>query len=123
MSAGQQRRIMIGRALVGSRAANIADKAPSEMLLLDEPSNALDLSAQQELRAMLRKLAQQGTGILLITHHIADILPEINRVIHMRDGRIVADGPKETLLKAAVLSELFGTRVEVTEREGFFHAW
>jgi iron complex transport system ATP-binding protein len=114
MSAGEQRRIMIGRALVGSGA---------EMLLLDEPSNALDLAAQQDLRSMLRGLAQQGTGILLITHHIADILPEIERVILMRNGRIAADGAKEKLLTAPVLSELFGTELQVTEREGFFHAW
>ncbi len=114
MSAGEQRRTMIGRALVGSGA---------EMLLLDEPSNALDLAAQQDLRSMLRGLAQEGTGILLITHHIADILPEIGRVILMRDGRIAADGTKQKLLTAPVLSELFGTKVEVTEREGFFHAW
>ena len=114
MSAGQQRRIMIGRALVGSGA---------DMLLLDEPSNALDLAAQQDLRTMLRGLAQQGTGILLITHHIADILPEIDRVIMMRDGRIVADGPKEKLITAPVLSDLFGTDVRVTPREGFYHAW
>ena len=66
------------------------------MLLLDEPSNALDLAAQQELRTMLRRLAQQGTGILLITHHIADILPEIGRVILMREGRIVADGRRRS---------------------------
>jgi iron complex transport system ATP-binding protein len=105
---------MIGRALVGSGA---------EMLLLDEPSNALDLAAQQELRAMLRGLAQQGTGILLITHHIADILPEIERVILMRSGKIVADGAKEKLLTAEVLSGLFGAEVRVTERDGFFHAW
>jgi iron complex transport system ATP-binding protein len=114
MSAGEQRRVMIGRALVGSGA---------DMLLLDEPSNALDLAAQQDLRTMLRRLAQQGTGILLITHHIADILPEIERVILMRGGRIVADGAKEKLLTAPVLSELFGARVQVTERDGFFHAW
>jgi iron complex transport system ATP-binding protein len=93
------------------------------MLLLDEPSNALDLKAQQGLREMLRRLAQQGTGILLITHHIADILPEIQRVILMRGGRIVADGAKEKLLTADVLSELFGVRVEVTERDGFLYAW
>jgi iron complex transport system ATP-binding protein len=114
MSAGEQRRVMIGRALVGSGA---------EMLLLDEPSNALDLAAQQGLREMLRRLARQGTGILLITHHIADILPEIERVILMREGRIVADGPKAELLRAEVLGELFGTAVRVTERDGFFHAW
>ena len=126
MSAGQQRRIMIGRALVGSRASTVESgggPGASEMLLLDEPSNALDLAAQQELRQMLRRLAQQGTGLLLITHHIADILPEIDRVILMRAGRIVEDGPKQRLLNSAVLSELFGVRVEVTPRDGFYHAW
>ena len=127
MSAGEQRRIMIGRALVGSgaSAANVpAHSGPAnQMLLLDEPSNALDLAAQQDLRAMLRRLAQQGTGILLITHHIADILPEIERVILMHEGRIVHDGAKHKLLSAPVLSDLFGTKVQVTEREGFFHAW
>jgi iron complex transport system ATP-binding protein len=113
MSAGQQRRIMIGRALVGS----------ADMLLLDEPSNALDLSAQRDLRDLLRSLAQQGTGILLITHHIADILPEIDRILMMRDGHIVADGSKKELLTAARLSALFNTRVYLTDRDGFYHAW
>jgi len=129
MSAGQQRRIMIGRALVGS-GASAADESPSthnsaahQMLLLDEPSNALDLAAQRELRAMLRRLAQQGTGILLITHNIADILPEMQRVILMRAGRIVADGAKQSLLTAPVLSDLFNTDVQVTQRDGIFHAW
>jgi iron complex transport system ATP-binding protein len=126
MSAGEQRRVMIGRALVGSgasAAASADSDGTNQMLLLDEPSNALDLAAQQGLREMLRRLAQRGTGILLITHHIADILPEIKRVILMRGGRIVADGAKDKLLTAEVLGELFGARLEVTEREGFFYAW
>jgi len=132
MSAGEQRRVMIGRALVGSGASGgsgagaegRADSgASNQMLLLDEPSNALDIAAQQGLRGMLRRLAQQGTGILLITHQIADILPEIGRVILMRAGRIVADGAKEKLLTAQVLSELFGVEVRVMERDGFYHAW
>jgi iron complex transport system ATP-binding protein len=113
MSAGQQRRIMIGRALVGSAG----------MLLLDEPSNALDLAAQAELRGLMRKLAQQGTGIMLITHHIADIPPEIDRILMMREGRIIADGSKEELLTAERLSELFKTGVQLSERDGFYHAW
>lgn len=113
MSAGQQRRIMIGRALVAS----------SQMLLLDEPSNALDLAAQADLRNLLRRLAQQGTGILLITHHIADIPPEINRILMMKDGRIVADGPKAELLTASRLSDLFKTEVRLTQKDGFHHAW
>jgi iron complex transport system ATP-binding protein len=120
MSAGQQRRIMIGRALVGSSSAA---NGATQMLLLDEPSNALDLAAQADLRNLLRKLAQQGIGILLITHHIADILPEIDRILLMREGRIVADGPKAELLTASNLSDLFKTEVNMTERDGFYHGW
>ncbi|WP_213803579.1 ATP-binding cassette domain-containing protein [Granulicella sp. dw_53] len=123
MSAGQQRRIMIGRALVGSAHASSEQAASSSMLLLDEPSNALDLAAQQDLRDLLRTLAQQGTGILLITHHIADIIPEINRIIMLKDGRIHADGPKDTLLTAPILSDLFQTEVRLTQKDGFHHAW
>jgi len=113
MSAGQQRRIMIGRALVAS----------SQMLLLDEPSNALDLAAQNELRHLLRRLAQQGTGILLITHHVSDIIPEIDRILMMKDGRIVSDGPRSQLLNEQRLGDLFRTEVRLTERDGFHHAW
>jgi iron complex transport system ATP-binding protein len=120
MSAGQQRRIMIGRALVASSSAFGGNR---QMLLLDEPSNALDLAAQQDLRDLLRRLAQQGTGILLITHHVSDIIPEIDRILMMKDGRIVADGPKSELLTASRLSSLFKTDVELTHRDGFHYAW
>ncbi len=113
MSAGQQRRIMIGRALIAS----------SQMLLLDEPSNALDLAAQRDLRELLRSLAQQGTGIILITHHVSDIIPEIDRILMMKDGRIVADGPRTELLTSSQLSDLFRTDVHLTEKDGFHHAW
>ncbi len=113
MSAGQQRRILIGRALVAS----------SGCLLLDEPSNALDLSAQRDLRELLMVLAERGTTILHITHHIADIIPAMKRVLLMRDGRIVADGAREELLTAAALSDLFETEVRLAEHDGFYHAW
>jgi iron complex transport system ATP-binding protein len=113
MSAGQQRRIMIARALVHQPG----------MLLLDEPSNALDLAAQRELREALRQVAQQGVGILMVTHHLADILPEIDRVITMNDGRIFADGPKRELLTAEKLRELFGVDVTVVEHDGSWHSW
>jgi iron complex transport system ATP-binding protein len=113
MSAGQQRRVMIGRALAGG----------GEMVLLDEPSNALDLSAQHDLRVMLRDLAQRGVAILLITHNIGDILPEMERVVMMREGRIVADGAKRELLTASRLSELFGREIEMVERDGWWSAW
>jgi iron complex transport system ATP-binding protein len=113
MSAGEQRRIMIARALVHE----------PEMLLLDEPSNALDLAAQRELREALRSIAQQGTGVVIVTHHLADILPEITRVIMMREGRVFADGAKEELLTEEKLRELFGVTVTLTRRDGYWHSW
>src|SRR5512146_540923 len=103
MSAGEKRRIVIARALVHR----------PRQLLLDEPSNALDLAAQRELRETLRRLAQEGTGLVLVTHHLGDILPEIERVILMRNGRIVGDGPRYELLTEVCLSELFNTRVRI----------
>jgi iron complex transport system ATP-binding protein len=121
MSAGQQRRVMIGRAMAGASLGR--DGGAVQMLLLDEPSNALDLAAQHDLRELLRGLAQRGTAILLITHHIADILPEMRRIVMMREGRIVADGEKRELLKAERLSELFGREIAMSERDGYFNAW
>jgi iron complex transport system ATP-binding protein len=121
MSAGQQRRIMIGRAMAGTSSDDADGNA--QMLLLDEPSNALDLAAQQDLRDMLRKLAERGTAILLITHHIADILPEIDRIVMMKDGRIAADGRKEQLLTESQLGKLFGRKIALIERDGYWNAW
>jgi iron complex transport system ATP-binding protein len=118
MSAGQQRRVMIARALAGASV-----DGDVQMLLLDEPSNALDLAAQHDLREMLRGLAQRGVAIVMITHHIADILPEMERVVMMNDGKIVADGAKNELLTERRLSELFGRGITLTERDGFWNAW
>jgi iron complex transport system ATP-binding protein len=113
MSAGEKRRILIARALV---------HRPSQ-LLLDEPSNALDLAAQRDLRESLRNLMHQGTGLILVTHHLNDIPPEIERVILMSQGRIVADGPREQLLTAPVLSDLFQTQVRIGQHDGWLHSW
>jgi len=113
MSAGEKRRILIARALVHR----------PKQLLLDEPSNALDLAAQRELRETLRRLAREGTGLVLVTHHLGDILPEIERVILMSGGRIVADGPREELLTVQRLSELFNTPVRIGRDEEWLHSW
>jgi iron complex transport system ATP-binding protein len=121
MSAGQQTCIMIGRAMAGTSSE--VEEGSVQMLLLDEPSNALDLSAQQDLREMLRELAHRGTAIVLITHHIADILPEIDRIVMMNDGRIVADGSKEDLLTEHQLHKLFGREITLVERDGYWNAW
>ena len=119
MSAGQQRRILIGRALAASGAA----AGNQATLLLDEPSNALDLAAQRELRDLMSSLAQLGTTLILITHQIADIIPEMRRILLMRDGRLLADGSRDELLTAETLTELFATPVHLTEIDGRYHAW
>ena len=113
LSSGEARRVLIARALVHSPKA----------LLLDEPSTSLDLSAQHELREAMRRLARQGIAILLVKHQLSDIIPEIERVILMKAGRIVADGPRTELLAQGPIENLFGVPVDISERDGYVHAW
>lgn len=113
LSSGEARRLLIARALIHD---------PST-LLLDEPTTSLDLPALHEVRGHLRSLAATGVGLLLVTHHLDDIIPEVERVVLLREGAVFADGPKAEVLTSECLSELFGVSVEVYERGGFFHAW
>ena len=92
-------------------------------LILDEPSTALDLNAQHELRLILRKLAQSGIGIVMVTHHLSDLIPEIQRVVLMQGGRVIADGPTPEVLTAPRLSALFGRPLELLERGGHYNLW
>jgi len=113
MSSGEAKRTLIARALVHE----------PQTLLFDEPSNALDIAAQVQLRDTMRQLAQSGLGILLVTHHVAEIIPEIERVVLLRDGKIVADGPKEKMLTADNLSELFNVKVQIGLHDGYYHLY
>jgi iron complex transport system ATP-binding protein len=103
MSAGEQRRALIGRALAHD----------PEVLILDEPTNSLDPGAVREFHAILRKLVRAGKSLILVTHHVADIFPEIKRVIFIKDGSIIADGPKKEILTSASLSRLFGRKLKL----------
>jgi iron complex transport system ATP-binding protein len=113
MSSGEVRRVVIARALVHDPQA----------LVLDEPTNSLDLRAMLELRDTFRSLVASGTSMILVTHHLPDIIPEIRRVILMREGAVRRDGPRDEVLTSSALSELFGLAVEVTERGGYYHLW
>ncbi|MDR1076698.1 MAG: ATP-binding cassette domain-containing protein [Xanthomonadaceae bacterium] len=103
LSAGQARRALIARALVNGPQA----------LLLDEPTTGLDLIARQRLVDTMRRLAQQGITLVLVTHRIEEIVPEIERVVLMRDGRIIGDGPREQWLTSEHLSATFDGPVKV----------
>jgi iron complex transport system ATP-binding protein len=110
MSSGEAKRVLIARALVHR----------PRTLLFDEPSNSLDLFAHENLRQTMSSLAKAGIGIVLVTHDLSDIIPEIERVVLLSKGRIVADGGKDEMLQSARLSALFGMKVGVTRRDGYY---
>ncbi|NTV02882.1 MAG: ATP-binding cassette domain-containing protein [Chlorobiaceae bacterium] len=112
MSTGQQRRFLLGRAMV---------HAP-EALVLDEPTSGLDLPATFRYIDTIRRLMRSGTQIILVTHHMHEIPPEVTRIVFIRDGRIFASGDKEALLTSEAVSELFGCPVDVMCCNGFYQA-
>jgi iron complex transport system ATP-binding protein len=111
MSSGEAKRTLIARALVHE----------PQTLLFDEPGNALDIAGQVELRETMRELARAGLGILLVTHHVSEIIPEIERVVLLEGGRIIADGAKEKVLTDEKLSDLFGVSVRLFSEDGYFY--
>ena len=111
LSSGEARRVVIARALVHDPRA----------LVLDEPTNSLDVRSTFELRDIIRKIARGGTTIVLVTHHLADIIPEIERVILLKDGRVERDGAKRDVLTTPSLAALYGVPIDVYERNGYFH--
>jgi iron complex transport system ATP-binding protein len=113
MSSGEARRVLIARALVHDPRA----------LLFDEPGNSLDPKAHSELRGALSRLAQSGLGIVLVTHHLPDIIPEIDRIVLLRAGRVLGDCKKAAALTSETLSSLFGYPVEVNRRDGYYQLW
>ncbi len=113
MSSGEARRVLIARALVHKPQA----------LLFDEPSNSLDVFARQSLRETMSALAKAGIGIILVTHDLSDVIPEIERVLLMSSGKIVAEGPKDQMLRPERLEGLFGIKVELAQHAGYYHLW
>ena len=111
MSSGEAKRTLIARAAVHHL----------QTLLFEEPVNSLNIAAQRQLRETMTQLAQEGLGILPVTHHVSEIVPEIARVVLLREGRIIADGPKQEILTAERLSALFGVPVRLEQRDGYFH--
>jgi iron complex transport system ATP-binding protein len=112
LSTGQQRRCLLGRALVHE----------PDTLILDEPTAGLDMAASFDFLERIRELARRGRSLVLVTHHLNDIPPEIERVIVLSGGAVVADGPKATVLDGELLSVVYGVRIRVTEVDGHFLA-
>jgi iron complex transport system ATP-binding protein len=110
MSTGEARRILIARALAPDPRA----------LLLDEPTTGLDFLARDQFLKTLQSIAGQGKTLVLVTHHIEEILPQIERVILLKAGRVFLDGAKDDVLTSANLSSLYGAPVRMQRHEGGF---
>lgn len=113
MSTGEARRVLIARALATNPGA----------LLLDEPTTGLDLLARQRFLETLRGLVQAGKTVLLVTHHIEEIFPEVERVILLKAGQVFLDGPKHQVLTSSHLSALYDAPIQVQcDAAGYYNA-
>ena len=113
MSTGQQRRCLLARALVHR----------PHTLILDEPTAGLDFAASFDYLERIRELARAGRNIVIVTHHLNEIPPEVDRVVLLKEGRIVADGRKEDVLTAARLSAIYATPIRVANVDGYYLAY
>jgi iron complex transport system ATP-binding protein len=112
MSTGEARRVLIARALVTDPRA----------LVLDEPTVGLDVVARQRFLEQVSVIANAGTTIVLVTHHVEDIIPEIDHVVLLKGGRIARAGDKASMLTADNLSALFDAPVVIEQAAGRYFA-
>jgi iron complex transport system ATP-binding protein len=112
MSSGEARRVLIARALVTSPRA----------LVLDEPTSNLDVVARHNFLERIRQIAREGTTLILITHHVEEVIPEIERVVLIKHGRIAGAGSKSDMMTPQRLGELFEGPILLDELGGYYHA-
>lgn len=112
MSSGEARRVLLARALVTNPRA----------LVLDEPTTGLDVVGRHQFMERVRGIARTGTTLILITHHVEEIIPEIARVVLLRGGRLAGDGAKEDMLAESTLNDVFGGPIRVGRENGYYTA-
>ena len=113
MSTGQQRRCLLGRALVHR----------PDTLIFDEPTSGLDFAASFDYLARVRALARDGCSIIIVTHHLNEIPPEVERVVVLDQGRIAADGSRASVLVPELLSRVYGTAIAVAVVDDHYLAY
>lgn len=110
LSSGQARRVLIARALIHD----------PEVLVFDEPTTSLDPEGMYYVRKAMRDLVKIGKSIVLVTHYPEDIIPEINRVVMIKEGTLFADGSKQELLTSSNMSKLFDVPLRVLTQDGYY---
>ena len=110
LSDGQKRRALLARALVYE----------PNILVLDEPFCNLDIKSNFILNLNLNKLTSQSVNIVYVTHNLESILPRTNRVILIKEGKILNDGSPYELINSKILSDLFNISIKVIEQDGYW---
>jgi len=110
LSDGERRRLLIARAMINK----------PEILILDEPTNGLDLKARHQLLKCIRMLCKGKTTIILITHRVEDIVKEIQRIIFLKKGAIIRDGATNDLLQSEPLENLYETPLQIIFANGHY---
>lgn len=112
LSQGERQRTLIARALM----------AHPRLLLLDEPCSGLDPVAREHFLRSLSKLAgrRNAVPLVLITHHVEEILPLFTHALVLRNGEAIASGPVGRVITSKTLSEAFEAPLQVSRRDGRF---
>ena len=112
MSTGEQRKFLLARSLVNDPA----------VLVFDEPTSGLDMSTCFQYLEIIRELISMGKKVILVTHHIHEIPPEVTRVILLKEGKVIEDGDKDQILTNTNLTNLFDWPIRVIKENGYFQA-
>jgi len=110
LSQGERQRVLIGRALMARPRA----------LILDEPCAGLDPAAREHFLQFLQRLgrSKKAPTLVLVTHHVEEIMPVFSHVLILKNGRSLAAGAKPAMLKTAMLSQTFNARARLQSRAG-----
>lgn len=110
LSQGERQRVLIGRALM----------AKPKLLILDEPCAGLDPVAREQFLQFLQRLGKQRNAptLVLVTHHVEEIMPVFTHGLILREGRGLAAGPRKTVLNARLLTQAFGAKVTLERQNG-----
>ena len=112
LSTGEQRKFLLARSLVNDPA----------VLVFDEPTSGLDMSTCFQYLEIIRELISMGKKVILVTHHIHEIPPEVTRVILLKEGRVIEDGDKDQILTNTNLTNLFDWPIRVIKENGYYQA-